>query len=324
MGMTWYVVRRVLWAFVVTFIIVSVTWGLLAVSPKPAIIEAGQAAAQRGESAEAAEERLRELKGYDRPLYVRYTDYMTDVFTLRWGWSDTRAQPVKTAVVQSLYYTAQYSIPWTLMVMFGGTAMGLFAAGNQYSYKDHVTTLVAFFGYSLPNFWFGLMILLIFGVRLEWIPITYNTDVAVFSLENAVQLSAPVFVLVTGSVGGMYLAARNESAEYVNADFVKTAKAKGVGGSRIFSRHILRPAAVPLSTIYVAQMLAIFSGSSVLIEVVFSIPGLGRLLFRALTEQDLSLILGTSFVFIFIAVIGNLLQDITYTVLDPRIEYGDR
>jgi peptide/nickel transport system permease protein len=322
--MYWYVVRRVLWALVVSYIIVSVTWGLLAISPKPAIIQAGKAAGERGENPAEAEERLRELKGYDRPLHVRYMDYMADVFTLRWGWSDTRAQPVTDAVIRSLYFTAQYSVPWTILVMFGGTALGLFAAGNQYSYKDHVTTLVAFFGYSLPNFWFGLMILLVFGVRLGWIPITYNTGVAVFSLENIRQLAAPVFVLVTGSIGGMYLAARNESAEYVNADFVKTAKAKGVSGRRIFSRHIFRPAAVPLSTIYVAQMLAIFSGSSVLIEVIFSIPGLGRLLFRALTEQDLSLILGTSFVFIFIAVIGNLLQDITYTVLDPRIDYSDR
>ncbi len=153
---------------------------------------------------------------------------------------------------------------------------------------------------------------------------TYNTNVPVFSLDNAIQLILPVFVLVTGSIGGTMRVSRNESAEYMNADFVKTAKAKGVSPLRAYALHILRPTMVPLSTTIVGQLLLLFVGSSLLVEVVFTIPGLGRLLFEATVAQDTSLVLGSTLVFVFAAVIGNLLQDLVYTVLDPRISYDDR
>jgi peptide/nickel transport system permease protein len=117
---------------------------------------------------------------------------------------------------------------------------------------------------------------------------------------------------------------RNESSEYMNADFVKTARAKGVSPLRAYALHILRPTMVPLSTTMVGQLLLLFAGSSLLVEVVFSIPGLGRLLFEATLAQDTNLVLGSVLVFVFVAVIGNLIQDITYTLLDPRISYEDR
>jgi len=324
MGMRWYVARRVMWAVVVTFIIISVTWGLLAITPDQDIQQAKQEAAQRGDSPEEAEERLERLRGYDRPLYVRYTDYMTDVFTFQWGWSESRGQPVVDAVVTALYYTAQYSVPWTIGALLFGTAVGLYSATNQYTWKDNLATFFAFFGMSIPNFWFGIILLLIFAVQLGWVPVLYNSDVAVFSLENVKQLILPVFVLVTGSVGTYHRVTRNESAEYLNTDFVKTARAKGADNRRILTRHILRPASVPMSTTFVGSLLALFVGQSYLVEVVFGIPGLGLLSLRAIESQDTALLLGSSFIPIFVAVIGNLIQDIVYTVLDPRIDYSDR
>ena len=324
MGMRWYVARRVMWTFVVTFIIISITWGLLAAAPDKDIIEAGQAAAQSGESAQAAEERLKQLRGYDRPLWERYTDYMTDVFTLNWGWSESRGQPVTEAIWTALHYTAQYSVPWTILTLFFGTTIGLYSAVNQYTKKDHLATLFAFFGMSIPNFWFGIILILIFAVHLGWVPVIYRSDVPVFSWANVKQLILPVFVLVTGSIGAYMRVSRNESAEYLNTDFVKTARAKGADGQRILTRHILRPASVPMSTTFVGSILVLFLGESYLVEVVFGIPGLGLLTLEAIRSQDTALVLGTSFIAIFLAVIGNLIQDIVYTVLDPRIGYGDR
>ena len=324
MGMRWYAVRRVMWAVVVTFIIISFTWGLLAAAPDRDIIQAGMSAAQSGDSAAAAEERLRELKGYDRPLWQRYADYMTNVFTLDWGWSESRGQPVTDAILTSLYYTAQYSVPWTILTLLIGTAVGLYSAVNQYTWKDHAATLFAFFGMSIPNFWFGIILLLVFAVHLGWVPVIYKSSVPVFSWANVKQLILPVFVLVTGSIGTFMRVTRNESAEYLNTDFVKTARAKGAGNDRILTRHILRPASVPMSTTFVGSMLALFIGSSYLVEVVFGIPGLGMLTLQAIQSQDTALVLGTSFIGIFIAVIGNLIQDIVYTILDPRIDFGDR
>jgi peptide/nickel transport system permease protein len=324
MGMRWYVARRLLWTVVVAFVIVSVTWALLRFTPDQDVLAAGQAAAQAGENATAAQERVRELRGYNRPLWQQYVDYMVDVFTLDWGFSESRSQPVTTAVWNALSYTVQYSVPWTVGTLVFGTALGLYSAANQYTWKDNAATFFAFFGVSIPNFWFGIILLLVFAVQLQWVPVTFQTDVPVFSWANARQLVLPVVVLVTGSVGIIQRVSRNESAEYLNTDFVKTARSKGVGERRIITRHILRPASVPMSTTYVGSLLALFVGNSVLVEEVFSIPGLGRLLLQAAVAQDTSLVLGTSFVFVAVAVLGNLVQDIVYTVLDPRIDFSDR
>lgn len=324
MGFGRYVGARVLWAAVVSLIIVTVTFLLISASPNPAVQRAATQAALQGGDPAAATERARELRGLNEPLHVRYFDFVRSIYTLDWGWSVSRSQPVMEAVTQALYYTAQYSIPWTILTVILGPLVGVYSAANMYSWKDHAATGFAFFGYAIPNFFFGIVLLLIFGVWLEWIPITYNTDVAVFSVENAIQLAVPVFVLVTGSIGAVMRVSRNESAEFQNADFMKTAKAKGVSPLRAYAYHVMRPTLVPLSTTLVGQLLALFLGASLLVEVVFAIPGLGRLTYEALLAQDMSLVLGTTLFFTFVAVIGNLLEDLVFTVLDPRISFDDR
>ncbi len=324
MGIARYAAARAVWAAVVSLVIVTITFLLLAAAPNPSIQEAAtQAALQGGDPTEAAQ-RERELRGLDQPLYVRYFDFLQSVYTLDWGWSDSRAQPVTTALYEGLYYTAQYSIPWTILTVILGPLVGLYSAANMYSWKDHAATGFAFFGYAIPNFFFGIILLLIFGVWLDWIPVIYDTGVPTFSLENARQLIIPVFVLVTGSIGGTMRVSRNESAEFQNSDFMKTAKAKGVSPLRAYAYHVMRPTLVPLSTTLVGQLLSLFLGASLLVEVVFGIPGLGRVTFNALIAQDTNLVLGSTLVFTFIAVMGNFVEDMVFTVLDPRISYDDR
>jgi peptide/nickel transport system permease protein len=324
MGLARYVSLRIAWAVVVSLIITTVTFLLIAFAPNPEIQQAAsEAALQGGDPAEAAQN-VRERRGLDQPLHVRYLDFVQNIYTLQFGWSDSRSQPVTEAIVQALYYTAQYSIPWTLLTLLIGPLVGVYSAANRYSWRDHAATGFAFFGFAIPNFFFGIILLLVFGVWLGWIPVTYNTDVPVFSVENAIQLAVPVFVLVTGSIGGIMRVSRNESAEFQNADFMKTAKAKGVSPLRAYAVHVMRPTMVPLSTTVVGQLLALFIGASLLVEVVFTIPGLGRLTYEALLAQDTNLVLGTTLVFTFLAVAGNLLEDLVFTVLDPRISYDDR
>jgi ABC-type dipeptide/oligopeptide/nickel transport systems, permease components len=308
----------------VAFIIITISFLFLAFSPNPSIREAATQAALQGQDPAEAAERARELRGLDEPLHVRYYDFLAGVVTLNWGWSNMRSQPVTAALLESLYYTAQYSVPWTLLTITLGPLVGLYSSANKYSWRDHAATGFAFFGFAIPNFFFAIILLLVFGIWLEWIPVIFRTEVPVFSVQNAIQLACPVFVLVTGSIGGLMRVSRNESSEYMNADFVKTARAKGVSPLRAYALHILRPTMVPLSTTMVGQLLLLFAGASVLVEVVFSIPGLGRVLFDSVIAQDTNLVLGSTMVFVFVAVIGNLLQDITYTLLDPRISYEDR
>ena len=324
MGLSRYIAARIVWAAVVSLIIVTITFVLMAAAPNPAIQQAATQAALEGGDPQEAVERERALRGLDQPLHVRYIDFLRGVYTLNWGWSEHRSQPVVEALSEGLFYTAQYSVPWTVFTILIGPLVGVYSAANMYSWKDHLATGFAFFGYAIPNFFFGIILLLLFGVWLDWIPVVYNTDVAVFSLENVRQLVIPVFVLVTGSIGAVMRVSRNESAEFQNADFMKTAKAKGVSPLRAYAFHVMRPTMVPLSTTLVGQLLAIFLGSSLLVEVVFGIPGLGRLTFDALLAQDTNLVLGATLLFTFIAVVGNLLEDVVFTILDPRISYDDR
>jgi peptide/nickel transport system permease protein len=324
MGLPRYVAARVVWAAVVSLIIVTITFVLMAAAPNPEVQEAATQAALEGGDPQEAVEREKELRGLDEPLHVRYVDFLTNVYTLNWGWSDHRSQPVTEALLEGLYYTAQYSVPWTILTVIIGPLVGVYSAANMYSWKDHLATGFAFFGYAIPNFFFGIVLLLLFGVWLDWIPVIYDTDTAVFSLANVRQLAIPVFVLVTGSIGALMRVSRNESAEFQDAAFMKTAKAKGVSPLRAYAYHVMRPTMVPLSTTLVGQLLAIFLGSSLLVEVVFGIPGLGRLTFNALIAQDTNLVLGSTLIFTFIAVVGNLLEDIAFTILDPRISYDDR
>ncbi len=319
-----YIGTRVLWAFVVAFIIVTITFVLLSMSPDPSIQQAATQAALEGGDPQEATDRQEKLRGLDEPLHVRYIDYMTGIATLEWGWSEYRNQPVTKALWGSLYYTAQYSIPWTILTLLFGPLIGVYSAARMYSWKDHVVTGIAFLGFSIPNFFFAIVLLLVFGVWLDWVPVAYRTDVPVVSLENAIQLALPVFVLVTGSIGGILRVARNESAEFQNADFMKTAKAKGVSPLRAYAYHVMRPTLVPLSTTVVGQLLAMFLGASLLVEVVFGIPGLGRTTFDALVAQDTNLVLGSVLLFTVIGVIGNLIEDIVFTIVDPRISYDDR
>ena len=324
MGLGRYVAARLAWAAVVSLVIVTITFVLLAAAPNPDVQRAATQAALEGGDPAAAAERARELRGLDQPLSVRYLDYLRGVYTLEWGWADSRSQPVTAALAEGLYYTAQYSIPWTVLTVLLGPLVGVYSAANKYSWKDHLATGAAFFGYAIPNFFFGIILLLVFGVWFELIPITYDTTVPVFSIANAVQLSIPVFVLVTGSIGAVMRVSRNESAEFQEAAFMKTARAKGVSPLRAYAYHVMRPTLVPLSTTLVGQLLALFLGSSLLVEVVFSIPGLGRVTYNALIAQDTNLVLGSTLAFTFVAVVGNLLEDLVFTVLDPRISYDDR
>ena len=239
-------------------------------------------------------------------------------------WSDSRSQPVMTAIANAIPYTAVYSVPTTILSILVGLAVGLYSATHQYTRTDYAATFFAFFGYAIPNFWFGIILLLVFAVQLGWFPVVFDPDVPFLSLAMARQLVLPVVVLVTGTIAGIMRYSRAEALEYVEAAFVKTAKAKGASEFRILTRHILRPASVPLMTILVGDILGIFLAASYLVEVVFGIPGLGQLSYNAILTQDTALVLGTTLIFTFVSVVGNLLQDIAYTVLDPRIDYGDR
>lgn len=355
--MKWYIVQRVLWSGFAALLILTIAFVLLDLVPDHRLMEAEWQAAQAGvEDLESVVEAEEERLGIDAPLHERYFEFLVNFFQGDWGWSHEYEQPVWDVVMDSLPYSIMYGLPSIILSTIIGVVIGLYSAINQYTKTDYAATFFAFFGISIPNWWFGILLLVIFGTFLGWVEIGFNPHyatnaegdfvllegaadnhpaffdesfegeqyVGIFSPNNLQQLILPIFVSMTGAIATMMRYARAEALEYVDAEFVKTAKSKGVSNWRIVAQHIFRPAAVPLSTIFVGRFLAIFLSGSYLIEVVFGIPGIGEAAFEAIVEQDQDLVLATILIPTFFVLVGNLAQDILYVILDPRIDYGDR
>ncbi|MFP9190845.1 ABC transporter permease [Natronosalvus vescus] len=324
MSMTWYISRRVVWALIASFIIMSFTFGLLAASPNPTTSQVAFDAAQDGADPQEAVETYEATRGEDRPLFEQYTDFMVSMYTLDWGDSFIYQTDVLGVIADAWIYSAIIVIPSTILAVLIGFGVGLYSATNQYTKTDYAATFAAFFGISVPNFWLAIMLILIGGVMLGWFPTSYDTGVSWWSLEHLHQLILPLIVLTTAAVASEMRYARAETLEYVNAEWTKTARAKGVSEWKIMFRHIFRPATPVLITILVADFVGIIFATSYVIEVIFGIPGLGLVSYNAIINQDTPLVLATTLIPVIIAILGNLLQDILYTVLDPRISYEGR
>lgn len=354
--MKWYIIRRLLWAVVATFIILTITFILMDVVPDQNLMEAEVQALLEGKDPEEAVKAAEERRGLDRPVHVRYVDYLANMVQGNWGWSHEQQQPVREVIISKAPYSLMYAGPAIILSTLLGTIIGLYSAVNQHTKRDYVATFGAFFGISIPDWWFGIILLVIFGTGLGWIDVGWNhylpqtangnwvwldmatsdhpafagqefegqRRIGILSPANLKQLILPTFVLMTGAIASVMRYARAEALEYIDADFVKTAKSKGVSGRTIVVKHIFRPASIPLMTIFVGRLLALVLAGSFLIEIVFGIPGIGLAGYRALIAQDHDLVMATILIPTFLAVFGNLLEDLMYVVLDPRIGYGDR
>jgi peptide/nickel transport system permease protein len=355
--MKWYITRRLAWAVVATAFTMTVTFLLMYLVPNQQLQAAEFAAAQSGaDNITAVVEAEKERLGLDRSLHVQWWDFMTNIFKGDWGWSYQYQQPVRKVIFESAPYSLMYGAPAIILSTVIGAVIGLYSAVNQYTKKDYAATFAAFFGISIPNFWFGIILLVIFGGWLGWLPFGFEgeyakaadgsfawrtsvTDehlafvgesfegertVGILSWRNIEQLILPTFVVMTGAIASVMRFARAEALEYVDAEFVKTAKSKGVSTHRIVARHVFRPASVPLMTIFVGRVLGLVLFGSYLVELVFGIPGIGLASFEAILSQDTDLVAITILIPTFLVIIGNLIEDIMYVVLDPRIEFGDR
>ncbi|MCF2164359.1 ABC transporter permease [Halobacterium salinarum] len=326
--MKWYIVKRVLWTFVVMWIALTLTFGLLVASPDTGQTKSVMSCSASGGDAQQCREQYRERQNLDKPITERYVNYVTNMATLNWGWSESRSQSVMAAISEAWPYTAQYAIPVLVVSTILGYGLGLYSAYKPYTKADYLGSFVGFFGISIPNFWFALVLIILLGTHFEFVSTYYQSGIPInqgwASMANITQLLIPSFVLLTASLAWQMRYSRAQAIEQMNQEFVKVAKAKGASQWRLMIHHVFRMAAVPLTTSFVSSLLAIFWSGSVIIEQIFSIPGLGLMTFTAITEQDTTLVLATTMITVFLAIIGNLIEDVSYTILDPRIDYGDR
>jgi len=310
-----YAVRRILSTIPVVLLVALFVFSLLYIAPgDPAAIIAGDQATP------ADVERIRASLGLDRPFLIRFGDWFYHVLHGDLGTSIFTNLPVSHMIAQRIEPTVSLMILTLVLSLSLAIPMGVVAAWKQGSWIDRLVMMLAVFGFSTPVFVVGYLLAYIFALRLDWLPVQGFTPI-----EDGVWACIRTLLLPSIALGLIYMAliARITRAAMLDAlsqDYVRTAKAKGLGQGGILFVHALKNAAVPIATI-VGIGFAALIGGAVVTESVFAIPGLGRLTVDAILRRDYPVIQGVVLLFSFVYVLVNLGVDLLYTLLDPRIRY---
>jgi peptide/nickel transport system permease protein len=319
-----YIGRRLLQAAPIVLVIVVVNFILVKLAPGDA------ATVLAGEAGGATPEYIAQLRqrfGLDQPVWLQLFYYMRSVLSLDLGFSFRHNQSVLSLILGRMGPTLLLMVTSLTIAVTAGVLLGVLAALNLNNWRDTVISIFALVSYATPLFWAGLMLILLFSIRLDLLPTSGMETVAAFyeGWERVVDIARHL-VLPAVTLSLFYLAVytrlmRASMLEQAGMDYVVTARAKGLTERRIVWRHILRNAMLPVVTIAGVQVGALIGGS-VIVESVFAWPGLGTLAFESLFARDLNLLLGIFLISSLLVVVVNLLVDVLYAVLDPRIELG--
>lgn len=272
-------------------------------------------------------ELIRQKHGLDQPVPVRYAKWLGNLARGDLGESFRYRRPVASLIAERVPYTLQLAVLALLFDALIGMALGIFSAVKQYSVADKTITVGSLVVYSIPGFWLALMLVLVFSVNLGWFPTsqTRSLDYELLStgakaLDRLWHLVLPVFVLGVASAAGTARYMRNRLLEVLSEEYVLAARARGLRERTVILKHALRNAMIPILTIY-GMSLPFLLGGAVLIEKVFAWPGMGLLAVEAIGGRDYPVILATTMMAAVLVVLGNLLADVTYAVVDPRVSY---
>jgi peptide/nickel transport system permease protein len=320
-GRARYIGRRLAQAVPTILVIVTLNFLLVHLAPGNA---ADVLAGESGSATPQYMAFLRHQFGLDQPLYVQYLDYLKNVVTLELGYSFREGMAVRDLILQRLGPTLLL-MGTTIVLSIGvGILLGLVAAGRPNSLRDNVISIFALVSYATPLFWVGLMFILLFSIQLGWLPTSGMTNIAAFYTgwrkvgDVARHLVLPALTLSLFYMALYVRLMRSSMLEQSGMDYVITARSKGLTERAITWRHVLRNACLPVVTMAGVQVGNLLGGS-VVVETVFGWPGIGLLAFRALFARDLNLLLGIFFVAACLVIAVNILVDVIYSVLDPRI-----
>lgn len=272
--------------------------------------------------------KLRELYRLDEPIISQYFHWLGQVATLDFGTSFSMdARPVLDKIVERIPITLIINVLQMSIILFLSIPIGVYAATKPYSFFDKATTLFVFLGFSMPGFWLALLLMILFGVWLDWLPISgltsYNHDqLSTWGqfVDYAKHLLMPV---LTGGLTGLAFTSRimrQNTLETLSQDYIVTARAKGLTENRVLFKHSLKNALLPLVTILALSIPGLIGGS-VIFESIYSIPGMGQLFYQSVMQRDYPLIMGVLVIGSFLTLMANLLADIAYAWVDPRISY---
>jgi peptide/nickel transport system permease protein len=275
--------------------------------------------AKNGRMSQAQLAAIRENMGLDDPVPVQLWTWIQNLAVGDLGTSFTQQRPV-SEVIWEVFPNTLYLMATALVIsLIVAMIFGVGAAVNQYGWFDNVTSFIAYFGLSMPVFWIGLMLQIIFAVKLGWLPSAgMHSPTGGGPLDLIKHMILPAMTLAIGSIGSWSRYLRSSTLEVLGQDYVRTAQAKGLNSRIVMTRHVLRNAIVPFMTI-VAIDIPLYLTGAVLTETVFSWPGMGRLFFDSLTKRDYPVLMGILLLGAVLIVLGNIIADMLYAVLDPRV-----
>jgi peptide/nickel transport system permease protein len=321
-----YITRRLIQAVPLLLVISAMVFGLLQAAPGGPMGAYMQRSTLDQESLVALEKKL----GLHDPVYIQYWKWLRKVVTLDFGRSLVERRPVSEAILDRLPNTLYLMGTAWLVTILLAIPIGVLSAIKQYSFFDHAVTTITFIGQSIPIFWLGLILILIFYLTLDN-PFTgdsllpaggMRTLGADFSIrDRLVHLIMPVTMLSASWIAWYTRFLRSSMLEVIHQDYVRTARAKGLRERAVVMRHAFRNAAIPLVTLMALDLPFIFSGA-LFTEVIFAWPGMGRLFFTAAERRDYPLLMAIVMITATLIVLSNLLADVLYAVLDPRIRYS--
>lgn len=318
--MTRYLINRLLISIPTLIAISIVLFTILALAPGDPMAEF---AANPSITAEIRENIRRSL-GLDRPIHIRYLMWLWSFLHGNLGYSFTSRSPVFGLIVQRLPTTLWVVGSAYVLGVLIAFPLGIVSALKRYSFIDRIVTTFCFIGFSLPTFFTGLVFIIIFSVQLDWLPFIYNSTLKVTDWNSFVaqikQSIMPVCVLALYQSAVLMRFIRSSTLEELSHDYVRTAYAKGLDKFKVVKDHVLRNAMIPVVTLIALDVPAIFTGA-LITEQVFRVPGIGALLIESISRSDTPVIMAITFIYAILIVVFNLIADISYGFLDPRVRY---
>lgn len=274
-------------------------------------------------------ESVRKSLGLDKPLYTQYFIWLSKLCQGDFGVTFSGAwvgQQVIDIILGRLPLTLELMLTAQIVAIFLAVFLGAVAAVKQYKFFDNIASVGALLGYSMPSFWLAMILLLVFGLRLGWLPIfgarTPGVDLSPFQtiIDNIRHLILPATVVAIGSLAYYFRIVRNSMLEILQQEYITTARSKGLKEMVVIYKHALKNALLPLVTVVGISLGYVLTGS-VVVETIFAWPGIGQLVVIFATRRDYSALMATSTLLVWMVILANLLTDISYAFLDPRIKY---
>ena len=326
--MTAYLLRRILMLFPLLLGITLITFTVIHLAPgEPVEMQTAMSPKITAET----RQRLREFYGLDKPLHVQYGLWLGRIARLDFGRSfapDNR--PVIDKIRERIPVTLSLNLI-ALVIEFGlALPIGILAAVRRNTLLDKGLTVFVFLGFAMPTFWLALLLMYLFGVKLDWLPISglhslgsERLTTGAWLLDLAKHLILPLAVASFGSLAGLSRYMRSTMLEVIGQDYITTARAKGLPERVVILKHALRNALLPVITLLGFSLPGLIGGS-VIFETIFAIPGMGQLFFMGVMARDYPLVMGILVIGAGLTLIGNLLADLSYALADPRIRHGER